>query len=167
VGCDEQATESGPIMAIPAPTSFEDFYRSRLDWARRLAFVLTRDDRCCDDIAQDAFVGLQSRFDDLENPSAYLRVTIVNACRRHLRRESRRQDSYRQLASMPSGLSTSAQEILDLVDRLPARQRAVLVLRYFEGLSEDEIARTLGCRPGTVKSLAARALQRLREETNQ
>jgi RNA polymerase sigma factor (sigma-70 family) len=47
---------------------------------------------------------------------------------------------------------------------LPHRQRAVLVLRYFENLSEVEIAHTLSCRPGTVKSLAARALQRLRQE---
>jgi RNA polymerase sigma factor (sigma-70 family) len=44
------------------------------------------------------------------------------------------------------------------------RQRAVLVLRYFEGLSEVEIAETIGCRPGTVKSLSARALERLRRE---
>ncbi len=51
-----------------------------------------------------------------------------------------------------------------LVDRLPERQRAVLVLRYFEGLSEAEIAETLSCRPGTVKSLASRALDRLRKE---
>ena len=55
-------------------------------------------------------------------------------------------------------------EVLDLIDRLPSRQRAVLVLRYFEGLSELEIAEVLSCRPGTVKSLAARALSRLREE---
>jgi RNA polymerase sigma factor (sigma-70 family) len=154
-------------VATPAPATFEDFYRARLGWARRLAFVLTHDDLCCDDIAQDAFVSLGPRFDDLVNPSAYLRVTIVNACRRHRRREARRHDSYRQLAGAAiSGLSVSTRDLLELVERLPERQRAVLVLRYFEGLTEDEIARTLSCRPGTVKSLAARALQRLREETN-
>jgi RNA polymerase sigma factor (sigma-70 family) len=54
--------------------------------------------------------------------------------------------------------------LFDVVGRLPARQRAVIVMRYFEDLSEAEIAEALGCRPGTVKSLAARALQTLRTE---
>jgi RNA polymerase sigma factor (sigma-70 family) len=56
-----------------------------------------------------------------------------------------------------------ARELLDAVDALPFRQRAVLVLRYYHDLPEDEIAAALGCRPGTVKSLSARALQQLRK----
>ena len=55
-------------------------------------------------------------------------------------------------------------DVLTIVDGLPYRQRAVLVLRYWLDLSEDQIASHLGCRNGTVKSLSARALGRLREE---
>ncbi|HEX2039468.1 MAG TPA: sigma-70 family RNA polymerase sigma factor [Acidimicrobiales bacterium] len=55
-------------------------------------------------------------------------------------------------------------ETWDVLRRLPYRQRAVLVLRYYEDLSEAEIADVLDCRPGTVKSAANRALARLREE---
>jgi RNA polymerase sigma factor (sigma-70 family) len=62
--------------------------------------------------------------------------------------------------------NTELDDLLERIDRLPYRQRAVLVLRYFEDLSEAEIADVLGCRPGTVKSTASRALTRLREETS-
>lgn len=53
------------------------------------------------------------------------------------------------------------QRLWSLVSRLPARQRAIVVLRYYEDLSERQIAHTLGCRPGTVKSQASAALRRL------
>jgi RNA polymerase sigma factor (sigma-70 family) len=143
--------------------SFDAFYRQQLDWARRLAYVLVVDADVAAEIAHDAFLGLAPRFDSVRSPRAYLRVSIVNGCRRHRRRESRRDRSQR-LAAAPEAVTDPAREALDLVDRLPDRQRAVLVLRYLEGLSEAEIAETLSCRPGTVKSLASRALARLREE---
>ena len=57
-----------------------------------------------------------------------------------------------------------ARELLDAVARLPYRQRAVVVLRYYADFSERDIADALGCRPGTVKSLASRALDTLRQE---
>jgi RNA polymerase sigma factor (sigma-70 family) len=56
------------------------------------------------------------------------------------------------------------EELLGLVDRLPFRQRTVLVARYWLDLPESEIAALVGCRPGTVKSLASRALTTLRKE---
>ena len=58
----------------------------------------------------------------------------------------------------------SANELFDVVVKLPVKQRVVIVLRYYEGLSEAEIAAALSCAPGTVKSLASRALARLRKE---
>ena len=57
-----------------------------------------------------------------------------------------------------------ARELLDVIDALPRRQKTVVVLRYYEDLTEAEIAAVLGCRPGTVKSLVARALTRMRKE---
>jgi RNA polymerase sigma factor (sigma-70 family) len=58
-------------------------------------------------------------------------------------------------------------ELLELIGDLPYRQRVVIVARYWGGWSEQEIAGALGCRPGTVKSLASRALNRLRTEVEQ
>jgi RNA polymerase sigma factor (sigma-70 family) len=144
-------------------TDFEAFYRCELDWARRLAFLLTSDAGCAEDMAHDAFLRLEGRFRTLDNPRAYLRVTIVNLCRRYQRGEARRVSAFRSTTEA-GDIATPSLEILDVVDRLPRRQRAVVVLRYFDDLSEREIAKVLGCRPGTVKSLAARALQRLRKE---
>jgi RNA polymerase sigma factor (sigma-70 family) len=60
-----------------------------------------------------------------------------------------------------------ARELLDAIDSLPRRQRIVIVLRYYEDLSEFEIAEALGCRLGTVKSLASRALDQLRRVVEQ
>lgn len=147
----------------PEREPFAAFYERELTWARRLAFVFLGDADAADDIVQDAFVQLHRRFDGLDAPRAYLWVTIVNSCRRFHRRETGRRRAYGAL-EQPESVSQPSGEVLDLVDKLPVRQRAVLVLRYFEGLSEVEIAETIGCRPGTVKSLSARALERLRRE---
>jgi RNA polymerase sigma factor (sigma-70 family) len=99
----------------------------------------------------------------VENPGGYLRITVVNLCRNRKRRN--RQD--RQLGSRlqrPQLTSLDASEMVDLLLRLPYRQRAVLVLRYWGDWSEAEIASSLKCRPGTVKTLASRGLDRLRRE---
>jgi RNA polymerase sigma factor (sigma-70 family) len=144
--------------------TFEDFYVEEHEWARRLTFVLTRDGRFVDDIVQDAFLGLRPRFDGIENPRAYLRVTIVNAVKWHRRRETQRRRAHELIAQTVVTSDPALDALLERIDHLPQRQRAVLVLRYFENLSEAEIADALSCRPGTVKSLASRALQRLREE---
>jgi RNA polymerase sigma factor (sigma-70 family) len=74
------------------------------------------------------------------------------------------------LGTLPERVGTHAEpEIVDrlvlrqALMKLPVRQRTVIVLRYYEARSEDEIAEVLGCRPGTVKSHAARAIARMRE----
>lgn len=146
------------------PQTFEQFYAEELQWARRLAFVLTRDLRFSDDLVQDAFLGLHGHFDRVENPRAYLRVAIVNAARKQRAREWRRNRAQELAAEDRGGHSPELDALLERIDRLPKRQRTVLVLRYFEDLTEVEIAEVLSCRPGTVKSLAARALERIRKD---
>jgi RNA polymerase sigma factor (sigma-70 family) len=128
-----------------------------------LAFLLTADAGHAEDIAQEAFLRLQRRLPRLKNPRAYLRVTLINLCRRHRGRAAQKVITAAAVTESDQ-IPTSSLEILDVIDRLPLRQRAVIVLRYFDDLSEKEIATVLRCRPGTVKSLAARALQRLRKE---
>jgi RNA polymerase sigma factor (sigma-70 family) len=150
-------------VARPEAT-FERFYAAELEWARRLTFVLSGDGRFFDDLVQDAFLRLQQRFDQIDNPKAYLRVTLVNGVRRHHGRERQRQLAQEQSITAASEATAAYDELLTQIDRLPYRQRAVLVLRYFEDLSEGEIADVLGCREGTVKSLASRALAQLRKE---
>jgi DNA-directed RNA polymerase specialized sigma24 family protein len=129
----------------------------------RLAHALTGSAESAEDVVQDAFARLHGRKGRIENPGGYLRTTVVNLCRdreRHRRRE-RRLDT-RMLA--PPSLSLGALELVDVLLRLQYRQRAVLVMRYWGDWSEAEIAHALGCRPGTVKTLASRGLARLRKE---
>lgn len=148
---------------LPVAASFDACYRDSAPWLARLAYLLTADRGAAEDLVQDAFAGLLRHFDTVENPRAYLRVTLVRLAGRRRHREQRRADAHR-LVARRDAVSDDANEMFDAIAKLPPRQRAVVVLRYYEGLSEREIGDALGCAPGTVKSLASRALDRLREE---
>jgi RNA polymerase sigma factor (sigma-70 family) len=86
---------------------------------------------------------------------------VVNACRNEIRR---RTAARRAPAERAEPAFDVHDELLELLARLSARQRAAVVLRFYEQATEREIAEALGCRPGTVKSLLHRALTHLREE---
>jgi RNA polymerase sigma factor (sigma-70 family) len=145
---------------------FRDFYRANALWAARLSFLLTADVATGEDVAQEAFLGLHRHFEEVENPRAYLRVTLARLASRRGRRD-RRRNAAQRLVAKPEAVSDATSEMFDAVGRLPPRQRAVIVLRYFEDLSEAEISAALGCPPGTVKSLASRALRQLKKEIEQ
>ena len=145
--------------------SFSEFYDQNWRSAVRLAHVLTGVDAVAEDLAQDAFTRVHRQWATVNNDEAYLRQSVVNACRswhRSRGREDARIDRAHAGAAMSADLA--ADELLSLVDALPYRQKAVLVLRYYQDCTEAEIADALGCRPGTVKSLAARGLAQLRKE---
>lgn len=143
---------------------FDDFYAQEFGSAVRLAHLLTGRRDLAEDLAQDSMARLYSHFESLENPIGYLRTIVVNVCRnwhRTVQREEAR------LALQRPTYSCEHEEfsgLLELVDSLPFRQRATLVLRYWLDLSERQIAEHLGCRLGTVKSLSTRGLERLRKE---
>ncbi|MCU1374763.1 MAG: putative polymerase subfamily sigma factor [Actinomycetia bacterium] len=147
----------------PSLTTFDDFYRDRWTPTVRLAHVLTGSPPLAEDLAQEAFAALADRFDSLEHPNAYLRTTLVNLAHSHHRRRARH-DQLLHLVDRPTAGDLGASELLDAVDALPYREKAVLVLRYYEDLPEADIATILGCRPATVRTTAARALRRLRRE---
>jgi RNA polymerase sigma factor (sigma-70 family) len=152
-----------PSAVSEAERDFGELYQEHSLWAARLAFLLTGDPAAAEDLMQEAFVGLYRRSEAVDNPRAYLRVTLTNLAKRHRRRETKRSAVHRIVAPREL-VSESANELLDVVLKLPIKQRVVIVLRYYEGLSEAEIAAALNCAPGTVKSLASRALARLRKE---
>jgi DNA-directed RNA polymerase specialized sigma24 family protein len=142
---------------------FHAFYVESWPGAVRLASLLTQDASVAEEIAQEAFMAVLHRWANLREPAAYLHRCVTNSARmyhRHAGSGRRRLPLLGVVLSLPLGFD----ELADLVAELPFRQRAVIVLRYHAGLSEHEIADALGCRPGTVKSLASRALSRLQEE---
>ncbi|MHB8295146.1 MAG: SigE family RNA polymerase sigma factor [Acidimicrobiales bacterium] len=137
-------------------------YRDRYEPMVRLAFLLVGSSGLAEEAVQESFLKVRKRIGGLEHPSAYLRATVVNECRNHHRR-ARIERRDLPLHAQPSSSNDEVNELADALGALPYRQRAVIVLRYYLGASEVEIADYLGCRPGTVKSLAHRGLAALRE----
>ena len=151
----ESGVEEGSI-------AFENFYRQQFSGMARLGVVMTGNPSLGEDLAQEAFVRVQPRFTQLDAPLAYTRKVLINLCKRPSNRNWTAASAGEHPAVERD--ETATVELLDAVDRLPHRQRAVIVLRYYEDLSEAEIAQVLDCRPGTVKSLSSRALTRLRKD---
>jgi RNA polymerase sigma factor (sigma-70 family) len=138
---------------------FEAFYRAERASAVRLCALLCGSGPA-EDLAQEAFLRVHQRFDTLDNAPAYLRVVILNLARSWLRSQGRLRRALPRLYE-DIVVSEPGREVLDALAKLPYRQRATLVLRYWAALPERDIAAALGVRPGTVKSLASRALRRL------
>jgi RNA polymerase sigma-70 factor (sigma-E family) len=132
--------------------------------------LLTGDAELAEDLVQEAFVRAFSRFGYLRRPEAfqaYLRRTVVNLAGKERRRgQSERTFLARAVAPAPASQpDVELRELLwSALRELPFRQRAAVVLRFYEDLSERETARVLACRVGTVKSLVHRALASMREE---
>jgi RNA polymerase sigma-70 factor (sigma-E family) len=152
-------------------TAFEEFARVHGDALVRLSFALCGDRGWAEDAAQEALTRVYLRWSRLGDPLPYARRTVVNATRDSWRRRSRQQQRERVVGGYPADLPASVDDMVADRDqltrallRLPHGQRAVLVLRYWHQLSEQETADALGNSPGTVKSQASRALGRLRQE---
>jgi RNA polymerase sigma-70 factor (sigma-E family) len=166
---DREPSMPGPEAPAGRPSSgwsesFVELYREHYLPMVRLAYLLVGSNSVAEEIVQDVFVRVRLAIDRADNPRAYLRGAVVNGCRNQRRRESveRRYQRYGPLAG-----AAPQDELRDALAKLPDRQRAVLVLRYYEGMSEAEIAEVLDCRRGTVKSAAARGLAALRQVIEQ
>lgn len=128
---------------------------------RACRVLLTNSRSDAEEIAQDAFVRLQSTSSTVRNPGGYLHATAVNACRdRHRHRGVVERAPKERLESSID----VHDELSDALAKLPHRQHAALILRFHLDLPEHEIAAALGCRPSTVRSLTRRGLNSLRKE---
>jgi len=157
---DVRANQDRPVTS----SSFDAFFTAAFPRTVRLAHLLTGSDAAAEDLAQDAFARVHPKFDDLDNPDGYLHVVTVNVCRQWHRQRFRRERVLRLVHPVDDVNEAVYERMLVLVDALPYRQRAVLVLRYWLGLSETEFAIAVRCRPGTVRSLHFRALAALRTD---
>jgi RNA polymerase sigma-70 factor (sigma-E family) len=127
----------------------------------RLAFLLVDTTEHAEEAVQDAFAKAYSKWGRVENPDSYMRMAVVNTCRRVQRRRS----LARRTPTPPGDDAVlGADDVADVVCRLPLNLRQVVVLRYYLQLSDPEIADTLGMPIGTVKSTLHRARAQMREE---
>jgi RNA polymerase sigma-70 factor (sigma-E family) len=142
------------------PSTLAELHHRQYAPMVRLATLLLASQAEAEEVVQDCFVRMFPRFDEVDEPGAYLRRAVVNACNSVGRR---RQRERRHPPSAADAAELGADEMFDALATLPARQRAALVLRFYEDLSGPQIAEALGCRPGTVKALIHRGLAHLRE----
>ena len=146
--------------------TFEEWVGARTPALMRTSFLLTGDWQRAEDLLQTALMRCYGRWERIDDHEAYVRRTLVLTYAGWRRR--------RWVGEVPGPLpetparddtATAADartDVLRLLASLPPRQRAVVVLRYYEDLSEAETAALLGVSAGTVKSTAAKALARLR-----
>jgi RNA polymerase sigma-70 factor (sigma-E family) len=149
---------------------FDEFVVARSPGLLRTAVLLTGDRHDAEDLVQTALLRVARHWSRaLDNPEAYTRRILVNLAYDHSRRRKRRPE---QLGPPPDRAATDdhaddhaddRDELLGLLRELPPRQRATVVLRFWEDLSVAETAQLLGCSEGTVKSTTSKALAHLRE----
>ncbi len=150
-------------IGVESAIGFDAFYADRWPGAFRLAALMTHDAEAGADIAQDVFAKMSARWATIDRPDAYLRRALTNASSNWRRSGRVAAGKLHLLVDRPDG-EVPFDGLVEAVGRLPFRQRAVIVFRYYADLSEAEIALALDCRPGTVKSLCARALDALSKE---
>ncbi len=157
-------------MDAEGQESFREFVAGRSSALLKTAVLLTGGDRhAAEDLLQNALVKAAGRWGRIDDPEAYVRrILYRQQISRWRLKWPRREISVAELpdAAGGSGDGAAAAELRLLMRgalaRLTARQRSVLVLRYFEDLPETDVARILGCSVGTVRSTTHRSLARLR-----
>jgi RNA polymerase sigma factor (sigma-70 family) len=155
---EEKATSDDMVVTVEDPI---DLYRREYAGALRLAVAMVDTTAAAEDIVQNAFAEVWVRWKRISNHRAYLRVCVVNLCRREL---SRRRQSRRHARSVEvEATDPEARLLLDAIRALSPRRRAVVVLRYYEDLPEAEVAEILRIKPGTVRATLHQALAELRK----
>ena len=154
------------------PLSFEEFAAQRLPAVLRFTGVLTGDRYLAEDVVQEVLLKAHKRWADIaakDQPEGYVRRMVVNEYISWLRKWARiiptanltSFDEHRAVPDVATAVADRA-HVADQLRKLPPRQRAVIVLRYYEGLADPEIADVLGCSAGTVRGYASRALASMR-----
>jgi RNA polymerase sigma-70 factor (sigma-E family) len=161
----EIEADDGPPTAL---VSFDAFFAEQFPPLVRVALLIVGSAATAEEIVQDAFIRVYRRWDGLENPAAFARVCVVNGCRDRLRRRARWRVRVPLVATDDSTSddhgTNEDDDLLALVRALPERQRTAIVLRYYEDLTQAEIADALGLSSPAVKSLLHRALENIRKE---
>jgi RNA polymerase sigma-70 factor (sigma-E family) len=153
---------------------FREFVAARMESLRGLAYLTCGDWQLAEDAVLGALARLYGRWHRLDNPEAYARSAVVRAAIDETRRPWWRREQAHSHAALPERGSADATGEVDerlrvrqALSRVPAKQRAILVLRFFEGLSVRETATALRVPEGTVKAYTSRGLDALREVLNE
>jgi RNA polymerase sigma-70 factor (sigma-E family) len=156
-------------VVVTDEASFEEYAQARLPALTRLAYLLTGDHHRAEDVVQTALAQCFARWTRIRSPEAYLRQAVVNAEHSWWRARSASEVPHGVLPDRISDTDLAAQivgrdAVMRALGRLPRQQRAVVVLFYFEDLTEGAVAEALRISVGAVKRHRTRALARLRQD---
>jgi RNA polymerase sigma-70 factor (sigma-E family) len=164
---DEGVTEAQVESLTTGARSFDDVYASERAPMVRVAFLIVGSRAIAEEVVQDAFAALYSRFDRVENPGGYVRTAVVRGA---IGWKKRRAMEHLRLAELADPAPTGIGDLDTTWEALRAlrpERRAVLVLRYYDDLSHAQIAELLGCPVATVRTRLHRGLADLRKELEQ
>jgi len=166
VNSDGGRAEKGPTSSSEAifemTSSFEAIFDQEYGRVVRLIYAMTRSDDVARDAAQDAFTRLYERWGSVSNPAGFVRTVAINRARdqrRHMRVHRR----FVARSDRREKASPEADYLFDALATLPLQRRAMVVLRFYEQRSVDEIAYILDLPSGTVKSGLSRSMAHLKE----
>jgi RNA polymerase sigma-70 factor (sigma-E family) len=156
-------------MGGAAESDFSDFVHGRWPQLVRLGFLLTGDEGLAEDLAQTALARAYASWPRIRrggNPDAYVRRVMVNANRSRFRKRRVAEELTGTVPEQALGDAAGERDdrvvLIAALMALPPRQRSVVVLRYWLDMTQTEVAETLGCSVGNVKSQGSRALAKLR-----
>ncbi len=157
------------VVRLPDDPGFRDYVTSRSGSLLRMAYLLTRNQADAEDLVQSALAKTYQAWDRIEDRNAldgYVRRAMVNThiswWRRRRLEEYPTDDIPDRAVADHAGDSELSDALRRALDRLPSRMRAAVVLRYYEDMTEAEVAEALGISQGTVKSTVSRAVAKLR-----
>jgi RNA polymerase sigma-70 factor (sigma-E family) len=149
-------------------TGFREFVAAQMTSLRTLAYMTCGNWHTAEDAVANALIKLYPRWRHLEQPDLYAKTMVFRAAvdetRRPWRRERSAGDAMPDVPLRdPSGVTDERLRVQEALRSVPKRQRAAVVLRYYQGLSLEDTANVLGCSVGTAKSQTSRGLARLRQ----
>jgi RNA polymerase sigma factor (sigma-70 family) len=158
---DHQVATAGASVPEPPSRAFAEVYAGQYDRLIRTATLLVGSVEQAEEIVQDAFASALPRWEEIRDHKAYLSAAVANGARNVYRAAASRERFHEPDSSTPED---SNRDLHASLLRLPYRQRAAIVLRYYVGIDDDSIANVLGCTRSTVRSSVRRGLQQLRRE---
>ena len=163
---DDRSSEKLSSSSEPDATDASDFtafYRREHELQVRRAALMLGSGEVAHDVVHEAMTSMYKRWSTIDAPGAYLNRAVLNGCRAVGR--TRVADQRMQLRIRPVEDDVPPDDVLfDVLARLPFNQRAAIVMRYFAGMTENEIADALGTRPGSIGPWIHRALTTMRRE---
>ncbi len=152
--------------AVVEPSAFDELYETEFAAMVRVAYLITRSTAIAEEITNDAFVKVLEKWTSLDSPGGYARTLVVRAALRTRRRQARERQHLATRRLTVTGSEPEVDEMWDALGRLPVKQRAALVLRFYDDCSHEQIARAMHCTVSTARSLTYRGLTALRKEVD-